>query len=441
MAIAIGVLFNPWTAAWLLSSDGQLEIGSSLLILGFDAFMIIIGLLCLFASRSLITGLLVSVVAGLISLVVIDLLARPLLRSQLYYRPEDVYKHRLPELPALSIFDLNVDFTGRTWGDLSAMTTQDTLRDLRDVLFRTDSYGYRNDAAEVDTSRSLDLIILGDSFGAGAGTSQDHVWNELFHSQYGFNTYNLSMPGYGPWNQLLAFKRELPRLKVGPQTVVLWAIFGGNDLDEPCFADVNPEPAGFWQRLAVRTRTFYRRSPIKIITERALMGLGSTHPRDTAIISTLPDGRSFLFYSQYLRHERRSVEELRQHPNLPRLHLVFADMARVAREADLTVVVAHLPTAYAIYGWALDKTEPWNSGRQQSPASQIVEELTLENDMYYLDLQPQLLQEAQSLYTASGGLLWWRDDTHWNMHGHAAAARIIGDWLLAPKQIVRPIVN
>ncbi|MEW5795016.1 MAG: hypothetical protein AB1772_01520 [Candidatus Zixiibacteriota bacterium] len=437
-AIVIGVLFNPWTAR-LTSSDGQLETGTSLMILGFDVFMIFVGLLCLFATRALITGLLVSLVAGVISIVVIDLLARPLLRSQLYYRPEDIYKHRLPELPALSIFDLNVNYSGRTWGDLSAMTTQDSLRDMRDVDFRTDSYGFRNDASDIDTTRPLDLIILGDSFGAGAGTTQEDVWGVVFHRRYGLNTYNLSMPGFGPWNQLLSLKRELSRLRVGPNTVVLWAIFGGNDIDEPCFANLNPAPAGFWQRLAVRTRTFYRRSPIKIITDRALMGLNSQIPRDTAIVSTLPDGRSFLFYSQYLRHELRTLDDLHRHPNLPSLRLVFAEMARVASDAGLTVVVAHLPTAYAIYGWALDQIEPWTNERLRSPASLIFEELSRENGFDFIDLQPQLLEEAQTLYTQSRELLWWRDDTHWNNHGHAAAAKIVGEWLQSPRDLVRPV--
>jgi len=63
-AIAIGVLLNPWTVAWLFSPDGELEAGSSLLIFGFDGLMIVIGLLCLFASRSLIVGLGVSAVTA-----------------------------------------------------------------------------------------------------------------------------------------------------------------------------------------------------------------------------------------------------------------------------------------------------------------------------------------------------------------------------------------
>lgn len=427
--LAIGILFNPWVAAWLFSPDRHLEAGSQLLIFGFDVFMIAVGLICFFASRALIIGLLTSTVAGLVALAVVDLVARPLLQSQLYYRPEDIYKNRLAELPALSLFDRDVNYTGRTWGDLAAMTTQDSLRETRQVEFRTDAYGYRNDPSHYDTTKLLDLIILGDSFGAGTGTSQEEVWDALFQEKYGLNTYNLSMPGYAPWNELITLKRELPRLKVGPQTTVLWAIFNGNDFDEPCFSDLNPAPVGFSTRLSVRLQSFWRRSPVKMIARRVLMGRSPQIGHDSAMVATLPDGRSILYYSQYVRHDRRSLDEVRQLPNLPKLRLVFADMAKVAKETGIKVLVAELPTSYSIYGWTLDRREPWHQTETVTPESVLLAELCRENGFEYLDLLPQMIPEARRLYEKSGELLWWRDDTHWNKYGHALAAQVIGDRL------------
>jgi hypothetical protein len=311
------------------------------------------------------------------------------------------------------------------------MTTDEHLREIRKVKFITDAHGYRND--HIDTGKALDVIIIGDSFGAGTGTSQEDVWDSQLRSRYGLRTYNLSMPGYGPWNELITLKRELSRLAVGPHTTVVWAIFGGNDFDEPCYDDLDPQPAGFWSSLRVRMVAFYRRSPVRMIASRAWSGFQEVVPHDTAVVSATPDGRSFLFYSQYLRHDQRSRQDIEQLPTILGLRRVLAEMARFARESDVKVLVLHLPSSYSIYGWMPDHREAWDS--QPAPVASVLAHLCGENDLPFLDLQPGLLQEARQLYADSAKLLWWRDDTHWNAHGHAAAARIVGDYLAASRHV------
>jgi hypothetical protein len=147
--------------------------------------------------------------------------------------------------------------------------------------------------------------------------------------------------------------------------------------------------------------------------------------------ASLPDGRSFLFYSAEVKRERRSLEEDQQLPSLPRLRRVFAEMNRVVKAAGIRVVVLHLPSSYSIYGWALDQRQPWDT--KPSASSVVLEKLCIENGLPFLDLQPDLVQEARKLYADSGKLLWWRDDTHWNTYGHAAAARIVNDYLTAAR--------
>ena len=53
-----------------------------------------------------------------------------------------------------------------------------------------------------------------------------------------------------------------------------------------------------------------------------------------------------------------------------------------------------------------------------------------ENGIRALDLRPALIEEAERLRATTGEFLWWRDDTHWNGLGHAAAARAIQESLL-----------
>ena len=431
LAIALVVVFNPWTAS-LLSPDGHLESGSTLLVSGLDVVLVVLGLLFLWGTPTVITGLTISFVAFLFALIAVDLAARAFLQDKLYYRPEDIYKNRLPELPSHSLFDRNVSYTGKAWGDLASMTTRDELREERTVTFRTDSFGYRND--HVDTTKPLDLIILGDSFGSGAGTSQADMWDAHFRQKYGLNVYNLSMPGYSPWHELVTLKRELGRLNVGPQTTVLWAIFGGNDFDELGLPNLNPPEAGWGRRVATRLRTFFRRSPIKLLADRVLFHASAGVPTDgdSAMVTTLPDGRTFLFYSQYVRHERRSADDIRQLPTIPRLQAEFADIKKFSEEKGIRVLVAHLPTSYSIYDWVLDNRPPWSDSLVNSSSSAVVlRELCDQNGLMYVDLYPRMLHEARQLYNKSGEMLWWRDDTHWNEHGHEVAATIIGDWLKA----------
>ena len=42
-----------------------------------------------------------------------------------------------------------------------------------------------------------------------------------------------------------------------------------------------------------------------------------------------------------------------------------------------------------------------------------------------LDTKAFLIGEARQLYDSTGGLLWWRDDTHFNEPGHKAVASFI----------------
>ena len=96
------------------------------------------------------------------------------------------------------------------------------------MRFVTDSAGFRN---EKYPSGKIDIIVVGDSFSLGTGTTQDSTWVSLLSSSLKLNIYNLSMVG-NPQRHFMNLQKELTRLNVEPGTIVLLAIFGGNDLDE-----------------------------------------------------------------------------------------------------------------------------------------------------------------------------------------------------------------
>ena len=47
-----------------------------------------------------------------------------------------------------------------------------------------------------------------------------------------------------------------------------------------------------------------------------------------------------------------------------------------------------------------------------------------------LDLTPTLIAASRQAFETSGALLWWYDDTHWNVHGNKVVATAIYEHLL-----------
>ena len=350
-----------------------------------------------------------------------DLGLRRLTVQQLYYRPDDRYLCRWPPVPTLVRYEPNVVFQGRTHGDLAAMSGKSELREERDLHFATDGRGFRNTGPL--PSEPLDILLLGDSFGVGTGTSQESTWGALLEARWGYPTYNLSAPG-GPWNELMNLKAELHRLPTQAGTVVLWAIFGGNDLDDGYPEGLElPEPSGPLERFAVSFRSFRRHSPLRRLTRRF------STSRETVLERTLPDGAGFLFLDLYVKRHSRSLAEVLEHPNHDALQRVFAEMRRLASEERLEVAVVFLPGKAEVYAPLLDGSGTWTEAREPSAFATAVQTLCERQRFSFLDLTPHLIEAARSRFPR-GEYLWWRDDSHWNVAGHQVAAEVVMEKLL-----------
>src|SRR6266550_3874538 len=108
-------------------------------------------------SRSKQTALVLLAVSFAITLA--DSVSRPLLSAVAKQRPQEIAAHALPKLPLVYRFRSNVDFRGATFGDLADLSTRKDWREEREMTFRTDGYGLRNNPSQND--QSLDLIVLG----------------------------------------------------------------------------------------------------------------------------------------------------------------------------------------------------------------------------------------------------------------------------------------
>jgi hypothetical protein len=355
-----------------------------------------------------------------------DLAARPLLLYLFGVRPADRYIHRWQELPLLQRYTPSVTFVGATYGDLAAVSGRGDWREWRRIRFVTDEYGFRNESPGPGLeARPLDLIVLGDSFGVAAGTSQEEILSSRLARDFGLSVYNLSISREGPQQEYANLLLEGTRLKTREGACVLWLIFAGNDLDDPHYPELeNPRPlrAGLLSGLAHNIRDFRSRSPVRRLLSRGGAKL--------VIEKKFIDGRQVLFHQDYAQRRGRTAEDVMRHPNLLNLKTSLGAVGRLAGERRLTVAVALVPSKEEVYSWVLDGAPPWSTRGEPSGLSTVLRGLCEQHGFRFLDLKPALVEASRREYEKSGALLWWRDDTHWNGDGQRAAATVIYETLL-----------
>jgi hypothetical protein len=372
----------------------------------------------------------VIVVASIsMSFAAVDLGLRPVLEPRLF-GPPAMFMYSWAPMPSLWRYAPNVSFNGTVIGDLAARD----YKERRHETFETDSYGFRNGPEQASEAQKgiTDLILLGDSFGVGVGTTQAQTWASLFEGKYGLHTYNLSMAGSGPWHELMNLKIACPRLHCDHRTIVLWALFAGNDLQDPISDALEPSVSDSWsQHLTVSATTFRNMSPVRNVMD--LLTNQSHQSKQPVIVRDLANGRKLIFRTRYVTAVRLSYDQVRLHPHYPKLVAVLDDMKKFSDSRHFSVVVVMIPAKEEVYSSILSgKSEPGDN--QPSGFSQAVQELCQRDGLPYLDLKPFFLDEANKQLARSGELLWWSDDTHWNDRGHALAASIANDKLLAPME-------
>ncbi len=357
-----------------------------------------------------------------------DLGARPVLLYLSGARPSERYIQRWPPLPSLQRYAAGVEFDGETYGDLSAVSGRANWREWHRVRFLTDEHGFRNEPlTAADAATPFDVIVLGDSFGVAASTTQGETLSGVLARDYGLNVYNLSISREGPRHEYANLLLEGPRLKTREGACVLWLVFTGNDLDDAYPAELlNPRPAqqGLFERLTFALQNFRASSPVRRIF------IKGDAPR--VLERRLPDGRRVLFHKDYAERRSRTAEEVAHHTNFAPLKATLEAMERLAAERRLKVLVALVPSKEEIYSWVLDDAPAWPHDSGPSGFAEALRGLCERDGFGFLDLKPALSEEARREYERSGGLLWWPDDTHWNALGQRAAARAVYQNLTAP---------
>ena len=105
-------------------------------------------------------------------------------------------------------------------------------------------------------------------------------------------------------------------------------------------------------------------------------------------------------------------------------------MNQFAKQKNLRVVVAVVPSKEEVYSWVLNGAPAWTASKEPSGFAVVAHELCDANGFKFFDLKPTLIEASEKKFKETGELLWWRDDTHWNGVGQRVAADTIYEKLL-----------
>ncbi|MEM0961953.1 MAG: GDSL-type esterase/lipase family protein [Bacteroidota bacterium] len=350
------------------------------------------------------SGIVLTVIAVGSALVMADAVGRTLL-DDVHVRPEDRYAELWRVDPPAVRYAPGVDTSWQTLGDLAALGAP--VAHPRRVRFRTDSLGYRNDPLD----GPAEVVLLGDSFAAGVGTSQEETVAGRLRRTHGLPTVTLAISGASPYDEGVMLDATLPRLALSPDAVLVWVLFAGNDFSGTCWDDLPAEPSA-WNRLLARTATVRARS----VLGHTLRRLRASPPAPLA--RPLPSGDSMAFYRPDLETIRLSEPEARDLPSATCVEQTIAHVQEITGREGLPLLVAVAPMKLQVYGGLV--------GLPDTPAgtASLLRSFAEERGIPVLDLEPALRRAAREGLPARR-YIYWQDDTHWSPHGHALVAREI----------------
>lgn len=306
-----------------------------------------------------------------------------------------------------------------SYGDLSSMGNQPHLRQYRAEHFTTDAYGYRNPPELAEGTPPPAALFLGDSFGSGAGNSDEVTLPAQLGRLLGGPVYNLSG---GPLASLGDIRVAARRLHF-TRGVLVYELFERNGppgIPAPPYAtfkDVSPNAApSFSERVQARaTNMKISRAEIVVAKWKKAWLAWANHeaappPHPDVVVGALDDGSPMIF----LRHEINIVASERA---LPPDYFVWLARELAAHQIALEVVL--VPSKYSVYAAHLapQGLPPPTTG----PLERLTSALEAAG-ITTVNLTGPLRAEAEAAYPR-GELLYWRDDTHWNEAGIRVAAR------------------
>ena len=363
-----------------------------------------------------------------ISLTVLDLALRPFAVSRVpAFRTEP-----MPELPIVERFDRSISLTGPIVGDLGLLTGVAALQERREVVFRSDAFGFRNDEVPVQ----VDVALLGDSFGVGV-VSQEHTIRSFLAAATRKRVYDLSQPRTGPWLHYVNLIVEAPRLAFAPDAHVVWLLYTGNDLLDGMGTVWRREElpwrgtlGAWWTRL----ENFRARAALPAMATRVWLrirpAVSRSAARMTIVGRMLPGGVPLVVLREAEDVAKQPLTFVTLHPNWPLLRRTMSEASTFLRGRGVGLTIVVLPTKGEVYRWLLDGRSLAAADAEPSGFATAVLTACGELSIACADAKPRLVHEAHERFIRTQEFVFWRDDTHLSPVGNQIVADLIAARIL-----------
>lgn len=345
----------------------------------------------------------------LVTLVLVVVVDRAF-KEKIYYRPHEMQARtdwdgfRIYEPGSEIVFE-------QDHGDLRNLAPPDMQFETlsRRVVFKVDSFGFRN----ARDYYGQPYVLVGDSFVAGTGNSQEDTLDAQLKALHGIEAYNLGYPG---GTTHYAHNIQKFRNEYGGDFQALVFLFEGND-----FPDGSNPAAGGWvrdfeasyKRIRRVYRSLFRDTHLYRYTYMAYKSLTGEAEEVPVTVMHLK-GRRVAVYNAYIEESAKTDYELPDE--------IEAAFRRVNEAIDAFFFI---PTKYRVYA------DLWEEPVGELPDTNLeaAEDLGERLGTPVVDLTPAMKRAARNRLQEDDALLYWPDDTHWNEDGIAVAARVVCDTL------------
>jgi hypothetical protein len=325
----------------------------------------------------------------------------------------------------------NVDYETTTYGDL---TPEDIFitKQPRKARYVTDKYGSRN----IDIPSSVDILILGESFGTGAGVSHEHTPAVQLSELTGLSSI-VAPPVYDPLKSSNIFEKAVYTIRhsdpVKPKVILmiyidkfLWDTYGELDVQKMIKnSEKKTYDISFFQKISlfhIRAQNYlFNNSPITIFSRKFKTYLKTSLKRSLNYFSLYQMGDNKKYYQngseiigfRPLPNEmdisRIKEKSYYQIQNIANSH---KQLYEFGLQKNITIIPLIVPEKSLAYFNQINKTDYYS----EFPGA-ILEDIIKSYSLPVVSVYPEFLEAINNQFNKNGEPVYWGDDTHWNALG------------------------
>jgi len=290
--------------------------------------------------------------------------------------------------------------------------------EMKDVVFKTDGEGFRNDT----NYNGQKYVLVGDSFVVGLVTQRDTI-NTILKLNYGIDAYNMGVHGIGPDDYVAMIRAFRKRHGDGFRALIF--MYEGNDFylftnvpqyDPQVSKILNSErtPLFFLRYISLiagfeRDMEKFLKSFKKGVHRRERNTPTEECPSDK-IISYKIDGANMGFGKDTIQISKTTS-----------CTLPYSVQKRLYSIHDVTEAIFYIPTNYRVYYHIFrEKGEPDLPNAQWECLKKTADKLGIR----VVDLTPSLIAASDELIKRHE-FVYWKDDAHFNKNGNEIVAKEI----------------